>query len=73
MAQQSAAVGGGIMGAGIAQVLARNGYDGAVREINEELADEARTNASSRATTDSRTPSKAAISPRTRWTRCSSG
>jgi len=43
MAQQSAAVvGGGIMGAGIAQVLARNGYDVAVREINEELADEAR-------------------------------
>ncbi|WP_254527846.1 3-hydroxyacyl-CoA dehydrogenase family protein [Natrinema gelatinilyticum] len=43
MAQQSAAVvGGGIMGAGIAQVLARNGYDVSVREINEELVDEAR-------------------------------
>ncbi|WP_440771560.1 3-hydroxyacyl-CoA dehydrogenase family protein [Natronorubrum sp. DTA28] len=42
MAQQAAAVvGGGIMGAGIAQVLARNGYDVRVREINEELAVEA--------------------------------
>lgn len=43
MAQKSAAVvGGGIMGAGIAQVLARNGYEVSVREINEELAEEAR-------------------------------
>ncbi|WP_436344259.1 3-hydroxyacyl-CoA dehydrogenase family protein [Natronorubrum sp. FCH18a] len=42
MAHQAAAVvGGGIMGAGIAQVLARNGYDVRVREINEELAAEA--------------------------------
>lgn len=42
MAQQAAAVvGGGIMGAGIAQVLARNGYEVRVREINEELAEEA--------------------------------
>ncbi|ELY45502.1 3-hydroxyacyl-CoA dehydrogenase family protein [Natronorubrum tibetense] len=42
MAQEAAAVvGGGIMGAGIAQVLARNGYDVRVREINEELAAEA--------------------------------
>lgn len=38
----AAVVGGGIMGAGIAQVLARNGYDVRVREINEELAEEAR-------------------------------
>ncbi|RZH69166.1 3-hydroxyacyl-CoA dehydrogenase family protein [Natrinema altunense] len=43
MAQKSAAVvGGGIMGAGIAQVLARSGYEVAVREITEELAAEAR-------------------------------
>lgn len=43
MARKSAAVvGGGIMGSGIAQVLARNGYEVAVREINEELAEEAR-------------------------------
>ena len=42
MAQGSAAViGGGIMGTGIAQMLARNGYEVAVREINQELADEA--------------------------------
>ncbi|QLK24822.1 3-hydroxyacyl-CoA dehydrogenase family protein [Natrinema zhouii] len=40
--QRAAVVGGGIMGAGIAQVLARNGYDVAVREINQELAEEAR-------------------------------
>lgn len=43
MARQAAAVvGGGIMGAGIAQVLARAGYEVRVREINQELADEAR-------------------------------
>ncbi len=43
MAQKSAAVVvGGIMGAGIAQVLARSGYEIAVREITEELAAEAR-------------------------------
>jgi 3-hydroxybutyryl-CoA dehydrogenase len=42
MAQGSAAViGGGIMGTGIAQMLARNDYEVAVREINEELAAEA--------------------------------
>ncbi|MGQ3412523.1 3-hydroxyacyl-CoA dehydrogenase family protein [Natrinema sp. LN54] len=40
--QRAAVVGGGIMGAGIAQVLARNGYEVAIREINEELADKAR-------------------------------
>ncbi|WP_339103175.1 3-hydroxyacyl-CoA dehydrogenase family protein [Haloterrigena salinisoli] len=38
----AAVVGGGIMGAGIAQVLARNGYEVRVREIDEELATEAR-------------------------------
>ncbi|MFC6719273.1 3-hydroxyacyl-CoA dehydrogenase family protein [Natrialbaceae archaeon GCM10025810] len=37
-----AVVGGGIMGSGIAQVLARAGYEVRVREINEELAEEAR-------------------------------
>ncbi|WP_137288333.1 3-hydroxyacyl-CoA dehydrogenase family protein [Natronorubrum halophilum] len=43
MAQRSAAVvGGGVMGAGIAQVLARAGYDVRVRELNDELAAEAR-------------------------------
>ncbi|THE64364.1 3-hydroxyacyl-CoA dehydrogenase family protein [Salinadaptatus halalkaliphilus] len=43
MAQQSVAVvGGGIMGSGIAQVLARNGYEVRVREINDELAEAAR-------------------------------
>ncbi|WP_284145000.1 3-hydroxyacyl-CoA dehydrogenase NAD-binding domain-containing protein [Natrinema halophilum] len=43
MTQQSATVvGGGIMGTGIAQVLARNGYDVSVRELNDELVGEAR-------------------------------
>ncbi|ELY49341.1 3-hydroxyacyl-CoA dehydrogenase family protein [Natronolimnohabitans innermongolicus] len=37
-----AVVGGGIMGAGIAQVLARNGYEVRVRELTDELAAEAR-------------------------------
>lgn len=38
----AAVIGGGVMGSGIAQVLARAEYDVTVREINEELADEAR-------------------------------
>ncbi|ARS90261.1 3-hydroxyacyl-CoA dehydrogenase family protein [Natrarchaeobaculum aegyptiacum] len=38
----AAVIGGGIMGSGIAQVLARAGYDVRVREINEDLAEEAR-------------------------------
>jgi 3-hydroxybutyryl-CoA dehydrogenase len=43
MASDSAAVvGGGVMGTGIAQLLARTGSEVAVREINEELADQAR-------------------------------
>lgn len=37
-----AVIGGGVMGSGIAQMLARNGYEVRVREINEELAEEAR-------------------------------
>lgn len=36
-----AVVGGGIMGAGIAQVLARSGYEVRVREVTDELATEA--------------------------------
>lgn len=39
---KAAVIGGGVMGSGIAQVLARNDYEVAVREINEELAEEAR-------------------------------
>jgi 3-hydroxybutyryl-CoA dehydrogenase len=43
MASDSAAVvGGGVMGTGIAQLLARTGSEVAVREINEELAAQAR-------------------------------
>ncbi len=43
MATKAAAVvGGGIMGSGIAQVLARNGYEVRVRELDEQLAEEAR-------------------------------
>ncbi len=38
----AAVIGGGVMGSGIAQVLARAEYDVTVREINEELAEEAR-------------------------------
>ncbi|ADD06960.1 3-hydroxyacyl-CoA dehydrogenase [Natrialba magadii ATCC 43099] len=37
-----AVIGGGIMGAGIAQVLARAGYEVRVRELSDELVDEAR-------------------------------
>lgn len=37
----AAVVGGGVMGSGIAQMLARTGYDIRVREINEELAEAA--------------------------------
>ncbi len=37
-----AVIGGGIMGSGIAQVLARNGYEVRVRELNDELVDAAR-------------------------------
>ncbi len=42
MAETVAVIGGGIMGSGIAQVLARHGYEVRVREISEELADQAR-------------------------------
>lgn len=43
MSQGTAAViGGGVMGSGIAQVLARADYEVTVREISEELAEEAR-------------------------------
>ncbi len=43
MVQGSAAViGGGIMGSGIAQMLARNDYEVTVREINEELVEDAK-------------------------------
>jgi 3-hydroxybutyryl-CoA dehydrogenase len=38
----AAVIGGGVMGSGIAQMLARNDYEVAVREINEELAEQAR-------------------------------
>lgn len=37
-----AVIGGGVMGAGIAQILARTGYDVRVREISEELVEKAR-------------------------------
>ena len=38
----AAVIGGGVMGSGIAQVLARNDYEVTVREIDEELAEAAR-------------------------------
>lgn len=38
----AAVMGGGVMGSGIAQMLARNGYEVRVREINDELAEAAR-------------------------------
>lgn len=42
MAQEAVAVvGGGVMGTGVAQVLARSGYEVRVREIDEELAEAA--------------------------------
>lgn len=42
MTETVAVIGGGIMGSGIAQVLARQGYEVRVREISDELAGQAR-------------------------------
>ncbi|RRJ30127.1 3-hydroxyacyl-CoA dehydrogenase family protein [Halocatena pleomorpha] len=42
MAQAVAVIGGGIMGSGIAQMLARHGYEVRVREVSEELVENAR-------------------------------
>lgn len=42
MAETVAVIGGGIMGSGIAQVLARQGYEVRVREVSEELVEQAR-------------------------------